>query len=1016
VELKPGTRLLHYEIVEKLGEGGMGRVFKARDSRLNRYVAIKLLPEGAASGDPSRRARFQREAQAAAALDHPSIAVIHEVGEHEGAPYIVMQHVEGVTLGERMREHGLELREWIDVATEIADGLAHAHGKGVVHRDLKPDNVMLAPGGQTKLLDFGLARLLEPEQPTGGRDADLSTRMQTVSHELTQAGKVMGTVAYMSPEQARGEPADHRSDLFSLGVILYQLASGRLPFERESAVESLHATIKEEPPPLSEITADIPAEVERLVRKALEKEPARRYQDAADLAADLRNLSRDLDSGRATIVSGSTPAAVPGTSPTPIVNPQTTISAEVPRGSRRGVRLVVPALLLLAALVAIVLVFGPWRGGGSPSGPHAVGSSGGERIIAVLGFENLADPADTDNVGRMLMGLIATDLAESGGLSVVSTPRVLSARKTVAGDGPFRVVDAEAAARAAGATVMIVGQVTRPDDGLLLTAEWVDVASGQSLGSHRESIGSMGELFALAEAVAEAARQSIGTEAPRATAFDLDAALTDSPEAYEYYVLGESALHEFDFERAARMYEKAIETDSTFALAYIHASTALSWFQNRARAIELAEAGLAHLDRLPKRWQTVYRGILSYHRGEYEAAYDVLSEIAAAGTDIPDVYYVLGEIHTHSQRHSDIRLARENFERALAIDPTFKVVLFHLVDNYIAGDDLARGHGLVDAYLAENPEDAAAREAKMALVAAGGRIDEAIEIGERIVADGHETARLRLASLYCVRGDFDLALKVAEGSPNRDEGSFRTYRAWASIGLGRLEEGLAHYEAGIEAMRGGSLATIAAGMATQRGMMLLFLGRNEQALDSLREALVVAPRDHASRYVLGSEQARLGDLEGARESLARMIELARSDVGRGGQYWELLLRAELEIATNDTDEATRLLVEASSLPVELRRREVEAQVRSRIAEQRGDFAAAARALSEAADIRAYGDWSNSSIPSLVIFRLARLHDLAGDRDAARAGYESFLGRWERAGDVFPAVVEARERLAELSVG
>ena len=336
----------------------------------------------------------------------PNIAVIHEVGEHQGQPFIVMQYLEGTTLGDTVRQRRLPVNEWLQIARSIADGLAHAHKQGIVHRDLKPDNVMITGEGQVKLLDFGLAKLTEVEPEPLPQDAPTDTRLETISRELTRTGSVVGTVAYMSPEQARGEQVDHRSDLFSFGVMLYEMASGKRPFSGRSTVESLHATIADEPPPLSQVTGDVPAEAERVVRKALEKEPGRRYQDAADLATDLRNLKRDLDAGRASVTSGVTAAVAPRR------RSPWRLGAAV-----TGVALVVAA--------AAYLHFGRQ--------PVATATPAEDSSIAVVGFENLSDPDDADHLGRMLMGLITTDLAESGGLSVISVPKVLAAVRQVSG-------------------------------------------------------------------------------------------------------------------------------------------------------------------------------------------------------------------------------------------------------------------------------------------------------------------------------------------------------------------------------------------------------------------------------------------------------------------------------------------------------------------------------------------------------------------------------------------------------
>ena len=428
----------------------MGEVYRAEDTKLGREVAIKVLP-AALTADPERRLRFEREAQAAAALDHPNIAVIHEVGEADGHPFLVMQLVKGQTLRQVLADRRLSLKEWLQIGTAVSDGLAHAHKNGIIHRDLKPENVMLTDEGQVKLLDFGLAKLLEPTPSASAGTSDLDSKLQTISRELTMAGKVLGTVAYMSPEQARGETVDHRSDLFSLGVILYEMAGGQRPFQGDTEIESLHATLKSDAQPLSEISGEIPAEADRVVRKALEKERDRRYQDAADLATDLRNFERDLDSGTAPIVSGR--AAV----------------TKAP-ASRRWM---IPALAILGLAIVVAMV---WLMTRAPS-EDPIGVAEEELgTVAVVGFENLADPGDTEQLGRMLMGLVTTDLAESGAVPVVSVPQILSALRKVGGAGDtFDPALASEAAEIAEASTMLVGQIGKAGTKLILTADLIDV-------------------------------------------------------------------------------------------------------------------------------------------------------------------------------------------------------------------------------------------------------------------------------------------------------------------------------------------------------------------------------------------------------------------------------------------------------------------------------------------------------------------------------------------------------------
>jgi eukaryotic-like serine/threonine-protein kinase len=283
-------RLGHYEVVAPLGAGGMGEVYRARDARIERDVAVKVLPAALAENEDRLR-RFEQEARAAGRLNHPNVLTVHDVGQHEGLPYVVSELLEGETLRERLGGSGLPVRKATEIAVQIARGLAAAHEQGIVHRDLKPENVFVAKDGQVKILDFGLAKLTRAEAP-----------LEAESHIATEApgtdpGTVMGTVGYMSPEQVRGRPVDHRSDIFSLGAILYEMLSGKRAFARDSSVETLNAILKEDPPELSSTGRPLPPALDRIVRHCLEKSPDERFASARDLAFDLQALSDMSTSG-----------------------------------------------------------------------------------------------------------------------------------------------------------------------------------------------------------------------------------------------------------------------------------------------------------------------------------------------------------------------------------------------------------------------------------------------------------------------------------------------------------------------------------------------------------------------------------------------------------------------------------------------------------------------------------------------------------------------------------------------
>src|SRR6185295_1211137 len=317
MSLSPNSSLAHYTITSKIGAGGMGEVYLAEDSRLQRKVALKILPaEMAANQDRMRR--FKQEATAAAALNHPNIAHIYEIGESEGTNFIAMEFVEGVTLREKIHREQTELRKLLRYLQHVAEGLAKAHAAGIVHRDLKPDNIMITRDGHAKILDFGLAKLIEPQQPPGLDNASTGEDATAILQQQSTPGVIMGTVGYMSPEQAQGKTKeiDQRSDIFSFGCILFEAATARKPFEGDSIVKSLHSLIYEPAPQIKDLNPSAPAELQRIVRRCLEKDADDRYQAIKEVAIELKHLRRELEAGAdfdTTVPPPTRTATVPNT-------------------------------------------------------------------------------------------------------------------------------------------------------------------------------------------------------------------------------------------------------------------------------------------------------------------------------------------------------------------------------------------------------------------------------------------------------------------------------------------------------------------------------------------------------------------------------------------------------------------------------------------------------------------------------------------------------------------------------
>jgi non-specific serine/threonine protein kinase len=678
-----GKTIAHYRILEKLGAGGMGEVYLAEDTELNRQVALKFLPSGYSSA-PDVLARFKREAQAAAALNHPNIITIYQVAMYEDRPYIAMEHVEGATLSEHVREHALPVKTILDLTIQIADGLAKAHAAGVVHRDLKPDNILVDADGRPRILDFGLAKLAGVTK-------------------ITQESSTLGTIYYMSPEQTRGGDVDHRADLFSLGTLLYEMIAGQLPFQGEHSSAVMYAITNEGAQPLARYNNEASDELQRIVSKLMAKNPGERYQSAADLVADLRMEARSGESDVRPAVTATgatvTAAAVTATGATVTPAPATTPAP----GTTKRSPAMWAAIVAVVVVAAAIAVFNPFKKGAAPPGE-------GRPMLVVLPFENLGVSDDeyfADGITEEITSRLAT-IAGLGVISRTSAMRYKGTNKSL-----------EEIADELGVQFVIEGTVrwdkSQSPARIRITPQLIRVSDD----THVWASNYERQLDRIFEVQADIATEIAGAMEVTLLERERESIArvpTENSEAYAYYLRGIKADREGTgfgtgmVEDAMSMFQKAVELDPEFAVAWAwlsntHASYYHNgWDRTPARLKMAKECAHRALALAPDDADAQAAMALYHYWGlkDYDTAMSWIekAEISRPGDPM--------HIETHAyilRRLGRFDEAAELLDQALILNPYNRSTMLSLAECHIVRGRLDAGQPYIDRAVTLDPDD-----------------------------------------------------------------------------------------------------------------------------------------------------------------------------------------------------------------------------------------------------------------------------------------------------------------------